>query len=78
MKLLSVAIQTELIASKMDSTSSFSAANYTNLTTTQPPPGELVYDPLWAVILRWIIGVIIITVGRHSIWLPFLGDFAVN
>lgn len=57
--------QTEFITSKMDSTSNFSAANSTNLTTTQPPPIEGLYDPLWAIILRWIIGGIIVTVGKY-------------
>lgn len=85
MTLLSVPVQTDLIVFKMNSTSDFSAANFTNLTTTQPAPANpLLYDPLWAIILRWVIGGIIVAVGKHMIKrIPFnklppsiLNDFA--
>lgn len=64
MKLLSVPVQTELIASKMDFTSTIAAMNISNVTTEPPPPGFYVYDPLWAITLRWIIGGIIVLVGK--------------
>lgn len=65
MKLLSVTVQTELVALKMDFTSTIAAKNISNVTTTAPPPGGIfVYDPLWAIILRWTIGGIIVLVGR--------------
>lgn len=40
-------------------------SNYSNVTATPSAtePGELVHDPLWAAILRWVIGGIIIIVG---------------
>lgn len=67
MTVLSVTVQTELIASKMDFTSTIAAKNISNVTTTAPPlaPVEIeVYDPLWAVILRWTIGGMIVLVGK--------------
>lgn len=67
MKVLSVTVQTELIASKMDFTSTIAAKNISNVTTTAPPPAPVefvVYDPLWAIILRWTIGCIIVLVGK--------------
>lgn len=64
MKLLSVAVQTELIASKMDFTSTIAATNISNVTTTAQPPLTELYDPLWAIILRWTIGGIIVLVGK--------------
>ncbi|XP_078370997.1 neuropeptide FF receptor 1-like isoform X1 [Oculina patagonica] len=67
MKVLSVTVQTELIASnsKMDFTSTIAAKNISNVTATAPPPAPVfvVYDPLWAIILRWTIGCIIVLVG---------------
>ena len=66
MKLLSVSLLTELVTLKMDFTSTITAKNISNVTTTAPPPvGELlVYDPLWAMVLRWTIGGIIVLVGK--------------
>lgn len=67
MKVLSVTVQTELITSKMDFTSTIAAKNISNVTTAAPttaPVEFLVYDPLWAIILRWTIGCIIILVGK--------------
>lgn len=67
MKVLSVTVQTELITFKMDFTSTIAAKNVSNVTTVAPttaPAGILVYDPLWAIILRWTIGCIIVLVGK--------------
>ncbi|KAJ7326117.1 hypothetical protein OS493_027968 [Desmophyllum pertusum] len=47
----------------MDFTSTIAAMNISNVTTEPPPPGFYVYDPLWAITLRWIIGGIIVLVG---------------
>lgn len=44
----------------MDFTSTIAAKNISNVTTTTPPP---LYDPLWAIVLRWTIGGIIVLVG---------------
>jgi len=64
MKLLSVAVQTELVALKMDFTSTIAAKNISNVSTTAPPPVGGLYDPLWAIVLRWTIGGIIVLVGK--------------
>lgn len=65
MKLLSVTVQTEFVALKMDFTSTIAAKNISNVTTTAAPAeGIFVYDPLWAIILRWTIGGIIVLVGK--------------
>lgn len=45
----------------MDFTSTIAAKNISNVTTTTPPP---LYDPLWAIVLRWTIGGIIVLVGK--------------
>ena len=49
-------------------------SNYSNLTATPSAtePGELVHDPLWAAILRWVIGGIIIIVGKSIFIIFFL------
>lgn len=48
----------------MDFTSTIAAKNISNVTTTAPPPVVGLYDPLWAIVLRWTIGGIIVLVGK--------------
>ena len=60
--LLPAFIQTELVTSeKMAST--LSPENLTNMSTNEQLPN--IYDPIWAMILRWILATIIVTVGMH-------------
>lgn len=47
----------------MDFTSTIAAKNISNVTTTAPPPVGEFDDPLWAIILRWTMGSIIVLVG---------------
>lgn len=49
---------------KMDFTSTIAAKNISNVTTTAPPPVGELYDPLWAIVLRWTMGSIIVLVGK--------------
>lgn len=49
---------------KMDFTSTIAAKNISNVTTTAPPPVGGFYDPLWAIVVRWTIGGIIVLVGK--------------
>lgn len=66
MTLLPAFIQTELVTSeKMDPASSLLPENLTKVTTTEPLPASVIYDPIWAMILRWTLGTIIVTVGMH-------------
>ena len=65
MKLLSVAVPTELVALKMDFTSTVAAKNISNVTTTAPSSVGGLYDPLWAIVLRWTMGGIIVLVGKR-------------
>lgn len=51
----------------MDATSTtavMSTSNVTSMTTTATP--EEVYDPLWVITIRWIIGAIIVFVGKKT------------
>lgn len=48
----------------MDFTSTIAAKDISNVTTTAPPPVVGLYDPLWAIVLRWTIGGIIVLVGK--------------
>ncbi|XP_068694681.1 neuropeptide FF receptor 1-like isoform X1 [Montipora foliosa] len=55
----------KLVPSKMDFPSNSSPASPTNLTSAEQPQVQDIslYDPQWAMILRWVIGSIIVTVG---------------
>lgn len=51
----------------MDATSTtavMNTNNVTSMTTTATP--EEVYDPLWVITIRWIIGAIIVFVGKKT------------
>lgn len=55
-------LQTEMDATS--TTAVMSTSNVTSMTTTATP--EEVYDPLWVITIRWIIGAIIVFVGKKT------------